>query len=75
MFKQNTGDEPNMTVSKEDQLQIATFSKLNQSLHEKQYQLKQRKEMLEQMDDAATEMELMDEEEVTAIKYGDCFFR
>ena len=27
------------------------------------------------MDDALTEMELMDEDEQTAIKYGDCFFR
>jgi len=27
------------------------------------------------MDDAQTEMELMDEDELTAIKYGDCFFR
>ena len=30
---------------------------------------------MEQMDDAMTEMELMDEDEPTAIKYGDCFFR
>lgn len=27
------------------------------------------------MDDAQTEMELMDEDESTAVKYGDCFFR
>ena len=27
------------------------------------------------MDDAMTEMDLMDEDEETAIKYGDCFFR
>ena len=34
-----------------------------------------RKEILEQMDDAVTELELMDEDETTAIKFGDCFFR
>ena len=27
------------------------------------------------MDDAITELELMDEDEETSIKYGDCFFR
>jgi hypothetical protein len=27
------------------------------------------------MDDAVTELELMDEDETTAIKFGDCFFR
>lgn len=30
---------------------------------------------MEQMDDAVTELDLMDEDEITAIKFGDCFFR
>ena len=72
MFRNNPDSE--IQVTKEDQQQISHFSKLNQEYHEKVAQLKIRKDIIEQMDDAQTEIELMDEEDPTSVKYGECFF-
>lgn len=73
MFRNNPENE--IQVTKEDQQQISQFSKLNQEYHEKVAQLKIRKDIIEQMDDAQTELQIMDDEDPTSIKYGDCFFR
>ncbi len=50
-------------VSKEDQQNINNFSKLNTLFHEKEKELREKKEMLEQLGDALTELELTDDDQ------------
>jgi len=61
-------------VSKEDQQNINNFSKLNQKFHEKIVELSTRDNLLEEIDDALTELELLDDPNVR-LKFGECFIR
>lgn len=62
-------------VSKEDQSNINNFSKLNQRFHEKNNELLARDTILEELDDASTELELIDDEGDLRLKFGECFIR
>ena len=54
-------------MSKDDQQNINNFSKLNTLFHEKEKELREKKEMIEQLGDALTELELMDDD--LAVRY------
>lgn len=62
-------------VSKEDQQNINNFSKLNQKFHEKIVELSARDNLLEEIDDALTELELIDDDANLRLKFGECFIR
>lgn len=62
-------------VSKDDQQNINNFSKLNQRFHEKVVELSTRVNLLEEIDDALTELELVDDDTNLRLKFGECFIR
>jgi len=62
-------------VSKEDQQNINNFSKMNQKFHEKATELGQKDGLLEEIDDALTELELIDDDANLRLKFGECFIR
>ena len=60
--------------TKEDQIAINSFSRLNMHHQDKSKQIYQKKEAISQQEDAVTELELQDDDEIVRMKYGDCFF-
>jgi len=62
-------------VSRDDQANINNFSKYNAKFHEKVAELTLRDNMLEEMDDALTELELADDDGNLRLKFGECFIR
>ncbi|KRX09937.1 Prefoldin [Pseudocohnilembus persalinus] len=63
-----------LDFSKEDQNNINNFSKLNMNRRDKEKQIAQKKELIDQLDDALTELDLFDDDEPVKVKFGDCFF-
>ncbi|KAG1677947.1 hypothetical protein FOA52_001365 [Chlamydomonas sp. UWO 241] len=59
-------------INLEDQKRINTFSRLNARVHEFEAQLKAKKKLLEDLEDAENELMLSDEETIKFI-VGDCF--
>lgn len=60
-------------VTYADQQQINTFNKLNQKYRELSAQVKAKKELLENLEDATNELVLVDEDKVKIV-VGECFF-
>ncbi|EAR85359.3 prefoldin (macronuclear) [Tetrahymena thermophila SB210] len=66
--------QSDIEITKDDQNQINQFSRINMHWNEKNRTMQKKNEILNQLDDAATELELCDDEETVQVKYGDCFF-
>ncbi|KAK9387882.1 Prefoldin subunit-domain-containing protein [Lipomyces mesembrius] len=67
-------ETPDVQVSWEDQQRINGFSKLNSRLSELEDQYRQKQDENEYLEDIATEIELVDEDEVVQYKIGNTFY-
>ena len=63
-----------LDFTRDDQQQINHFSRLNMQYQDKYRMISMKKEIVNQLDDALTELELCDDDEFVRMKYGDCFF-
>ena len=61
-------------VTKEDQANINTFSKLYSKNQDNQGQLASLKEKINQHRDTLDEMELNDDDDMVRYRFGSCFF-
>jgi len=58
-----------------DQKNINEFSRLHMFTKEMRTEISKNKEMLANLEDAETELELADEQEPISLKFGHCFIR
>jgi len=69
-----TMPEEDVEVRLEDQKAINTFGRLNTRLHELEDELKEKRLLHDQLDDAANELILADDDEPVRVQYGECYF-
>ncbi|KXS22030.1 Prefoldin, subunit 4 [Gonapodya prolifera JEL478] len=67
------GEDADIEVSREDQNNINTFSKLNARVEFIEEQLEEKKKEKEYLDDLTTELELADEDEPVKFRLADAF--
>ena len=63
-----------MEVRIEDQQRINTFGRLNTRMKELEAELKEKRGLYDQYDDAANEILLADDDEPIRYQFGECFF-
>jgi len=61
-------------VRLEDQRAINTFGRLNNRMHEVEEEIKEKKAQYDQLDDAANEIILAEEDEPIRYAFGECYF-
>eukprot|EP01092_Planopodium_desertum_P001502 TRINITY_DN12227_c1_g1_i2.p1 TRINITY_DN12227_c1_g1~~TRINITY_DN12227_c1_g1_i2.p1 ORF type:complete len:142 (+),score=7.45 TRINITY_DN12227_c1_g1_i2:48-428(+) len=66
-------DEKDVAVSWVDQQRINTFGRLNSRMHEIEAEISSREEEQRQLEDAADELELADEDEAVLFLIGESF--
>mmetsp|Transcript_29245 Transcript_29245/g.94263 ORF Transcript_29245/g.94263 Transcript_29245/m.94263 type:complete len:125 (-) Transcript_29245:472-846(-) len=66
--------EDDVEVRLEDQKAINTFGRLNTRLHELTEEIKEKRSLHDQLDDAANELILADDDEPVRVQYGECYF-